>query len=134
MSIKQTWLISKLNFTKFKNFYHLKGTNFVGEPPFVIFRKSLKTAGRFATNWKYLIDIDTYFMVLQQRACLELKSKLGSFRASSNSWTYSRLDQQLKEERAFLNHISNSSKLVNIGLYFISIRPLARKLNIKISK
>jgi glycosyltransferase involved in cell wall biosynthesis len=120
---------------KFINKYHIQGNNFVGEPSFVIFDTPvLKKIGGFSKDWKYLIDMDTYIKVLNYGIYIKNHASLGVFRISSNSWSSTLISKQIFEEKKFLNHISNNSKKVYFGLFFINIRSFLRRLYFKIAQ
>ena len=64
------------------------GTNYFGEPSFVLFRtKILKLESGFDSDWKYLIDVESYISVLSRGDLVNVDRNLGSFRISSESWS-----------------------------------------------
>ena len=64
------------------------GTNFFGEPSFVLFRTNiLKKVNGFDNGWKYLIDVESYISVLCHGDLANVNSDLGAFRISSKSWS-----------------------------------------------
>lgn len=121
--------------SQFINNYLFVGFNFVGEPSFTIYKtEPLKEVGGFSKSWNYLIDMDSYVKVLEKGDYIKILENLGTFRISPHSWSSTLADKQLKEEKEFLNHISNNSKKVYFGLFFINIRSFLRRLYFKIAR
>lgn len=124
---------SKLVINQVSSRYLMKGYNFIGEPSFVIYdTKALQKAGGFSNTWNYLIDLDSYFKVLNFGSFIKLAANLGIFRISKNSWSSQLLNNQLKEEYRFLIHTSNRKKRVIFGLVSITIRSLLRQIYFRI--
>lgn len=64
------------------------GTNLIGEPGGVLFRKNLADAiGRFDASIGYVIDLDYWFRLLLQGDAYYLPLPLVSFRVSEETWS-----------------------------------------------
>lgn len=123
----------KLNRNQVLNKYFNKGFNFIGEPSFVIYdTEALQKVGEFSKTWNYLIDLDSYFKVLNFGTFIKIKENLGVFRISKSSWSARLLNKQLKEEYKFLIHTSNKNKRIILGLASITLRSILRQIYFRI--
>ena len=65
-----------------------RGTNLVGEPGAVLFRKSLADQiGLFDASQPYVIDLDYWFRLLTHGSAYFISDHLSSFRVSNKSWS-----------------------------------------------
>ena len=65
-----------------------RGTNLIGEPGAVMFRKSLADKiGKFDGSISYIIDLDYWFRLLLHGDAYYIDAPLASFRVSSGSWS-----------------------------------------------
>jgi glycosyltransferase involved in cell wall biosynthesis len=64
------------------------GTNPLGEPSTVMFRRdALTAAGGFDPQWRYVIDLKAYVEVAKRYSIGLIREPLGVFRVSSTSWS-----------------------------------------------
>jgi glycosyltransferase involved in cell wall biosynthesis len=115
--------------------YVRSGTNFFGEPSFVLFRTSaLVDGGGFDNNWSYLIDTSSYFNSLKFGDLISTGENLGSFRVSSTSWSSNLATTQLSESLEFIEYVFKLSEIKMrsyekyMGISMASIRTLLRKV------
>ena len=115
--------------------YVRSGTNFFGEPSFVLFRtRALVEGGGFDNNWSYLIDTSSYFNSLKFGDLISTGENLGSFRVSSTSWSSNLATTQLSESLEFIEYVFRLSEIKMrsyekyMGISMASIRTLLRKV------
>jgi hypothetical protein len=76
------------------------GTNPLGEPSTVMFRRSaLAEAGGFDPNWRYVIDLKAYVGIAKRYQIALIREPIGVFRVSSSSWSAALARQQSTETR-----------------------------------
>jgi glycosyltransferase involved in cell wall biosynthesis len=76
------------------------GTNPLGEPSTVMFRrKALTAAGGFDPKWRYVIDLNSYVEVAKRYKIALIREPLGVFRVSSSSWSAALARGQSEETR-----------------------------------
>ena len=116
----------------------LTGTNFFGEPSFVLFRTdALKLSGGFNPDWSYLIDVISYLEVLRTGNLQYVAKNLGSFRVSKSSWSASLTRQQQSETIKALQYAAViAPNKVNyfaqqVGIFRAVLTSQARKLAFK---
>jgi hypothetical protein len=64
------------------------GTNPLGEPSTVLFRRdALTAAGGFDPEWRYVIDLKAYVEVAKRYGIGLIREPIGVFRVSSTSWS-----------------------------------------------
>lgn len=81
-----------------------RGTNLVGEPGAVMFRRSLSQGiGAFCGDIGYVIDLDYWFRLLDHGDAYYFAEPLASFRVSSGSWSVAIGKRQGAEFRRFLH-------------------------------
>ena len=97
----------------------ISGTNFIGEPSFVTFRKS-KSAGIWNSEFGYAIELDFYLRSIQIGKALWVPMDAGSFGVTMNSGTYSLLERQLQD---VVGWITNT--------HFVSAPPVGNLRNIE---
>lgn len=69
---------------------YLSGTNILGEPHTILFRRdALLSAMPWRGERPYLLDIDSYAVVLEESDCrlFARKESVGAFRVSTSSWS-----------------------------------------------
>ncbi len=65
-----------------------RGTNLIGEPGAVLFRKSLaERVGGFDATYPYVIDLDYWFRLLRHGDAYYFREPLAGFRVSGASWS-----------------------------------------------
>ena len=91
------------------------GTNPIGEPGAVLFRRAAaQAAGAFNGERPFVIDIDYWLRLLRHGDAAYLNEALASFRVSPGSQSVRMASRQAAEFRAFLDHLATS------GLYPLS--------------
>ena len=76
------------------------GTNPLGEPSTVMFRRSaLTSAGGFDPNWRYVIDLKAYVEIAKRYKVALIREPIGVFRVSSSSWSAALAKRQSAETR-----------------------------------
>lgn len=84
-----------------------RGTNLIGEPGGVLFRKSLADAvGEFDASIAYLIDLDYWFRLLMHGQAFYVAERLVSFRVSSGSWSVSFGNKQREDFQRFIAKVA----------------------------
>ncbi len=79
-----------------------RGTNLVGEPGAVMFRKSLADrVGSFDATNPYVIDLDYWFRLLALGDAHYCPERLAGFRVSDASWSVAIGAQQARDFRRF---------------------------------
>jgi glycosyltransferase involved in cell wall biosynthesis len=82
------------------------GTNPIGEPGAVLFRRSsAQRAGRFDGTLPFVIDLDYWLRLLEFGDALYLPETLSSFRVSDQSHSVSLGSRQTREFSAFLENL-----------------------------
>jgi len=83
------------------------GTNLIGEPGSVLFRRDLAVdVGPFDASVPYVIDLDYWFRLLLRGDGYYLPDKLASFRVYTGSWSVAIGGKQSEEFRRFVKRIS----------------------------
>lgn len=76
------------------------GTNPLGEPPSVMFRRAaLDAAGGFNSRWRYMLDVALYIEIAKEYDIGLIHEPLGMFRVSSTSWSAQLARSQAAEAR-----------------------------------
>jgi len=84
-----------------------RGTNLIGEPGGVLFRKSLThEIGGFDAGIGYVIDLDYWFRLLMRGDAYYVPERLVSFRVSSGSWSVATGNRQSDDFRRFIAKVS----------------------------
>lgn len=92
------------------------GTNLIGEPGSVLFRRSLSVrAGVFDANIPYIIDLDYWIRLLTHGSAYYMERPVSTFRVSSGSWSVAIGSRQSAEYIRFITKLSNQT-LWGIGL------------------
>jgi glycosyltransferase involved in cell wall biosynthesis len=89
-----------------------RGTNLIGEPGAVLFRKSLADrVGHFDATNPYVIDLDYWFRLLAHGDAYYCDEDLASFRVSAQSWSVAIGKGQSQEFHEFVARISTKQTL-----------------------
>ena len=103
------------------------GTNLVGEPGAVLFRRNLsRQVGGFNGEIGYVIDLDYWFRLLEHGDAYFLAAPLASFRVSSCSWSVAIGKRQGSEFRRFLRRAGASGADLLAGSVMSSLNNVAR--------
>ena len=88
-----------------------RGTNLVGEPGAVLFRKALADqVGPFDAQQPYLIDLDYWLRLLKFGDASYSPEPLASFRVSASQWSVALVGQQGSDfRRCLARHTSQDS-------------------------
>lgn len=93
-----------------------RGTNLVGEPGAVLFRRSLsQRIGGFCGDIGYVIDLDYWLRLLAHGDAYFIAEPLVSFRISAGSWSVAIGKRQGAEFRRFLHKIGASGMDLMLG-------------------
>lgn len=85
-----------------------RGTNLLGEPGAVLFRKSLADrVGAFDATNPYVIDLDYWFRLLAHGSAYYFEESLASFRVSGSSWSVAIGGRQSADFREFVERMTN---------------------------
>ena len=88
------------------------GTNPLGEPSITMMRrKAWAGAGGFRAEWKYVIDLATYFAITASTDIAILDETLGSFRVSTTAWSGVLQKSQAAEARRFFRYVADAEQL-----------------------
>lgn len=86
-----------------------RGTNLIGEPGSVLFRRKLASAtGDFDARIAYVLDLDYWFRLLQQGDAYYLAENLCSFRVSRGQWSVAIGARQSTDYRRFIHKIAGN--------------------------
>lgn len=103
------------------------GTNLIGEPGAVLFRRSLSgRVGGFNGEIGYVIDLDYWFRLLAYGDAYFLAEPLASFRVSAGSWSVAIGQRQGREFRRFLHKAGASSADLALGSIMAWANNIAR--------
>lgn len=84
-----------------------RGTNLLGEPGAVLFRKELADrVGAFDATNPYVIDLDYWFRLLAHGSAYYIEQALASFRVSGSSWSVAIGGRQSADFREFVERMS----------------------------
>lgn len=105
------------------------GTNLIGEPGSVMFRKSLALqVGPFDSTYGYVIDLDYWFRLLLQGDAYYFPEPLVAFRVSSGSWSVAIGKSQSVEFCQFVSRIS-LNRAHMISRFDVAVCRLMAKIN-----
>lgn len=80
-----------------------RGTNVIGEPGAVLFRRSLaRRVGRFDAQQGFVIDLDYWFRLLAHGDAWYIDEPVSSFRVSAGSWSVAIGRQQSRQYADFI--------------------------------
>jgi len=108
------------------------GTNLLGEPAAVLFRRSaIEKAGVWSDAFPYLVDLEMYFRVLAQGDLFAIQAPLAAFRTHRASWSSRVRSSQGPQARALIRAWSSNgsgvSKRARVeGQVRASLLPYAR--------
>lgn len=89
-----------------------RGTNLLGEPGALLFRKSLADKiGAFDATNPYVIDLDYWFRLMAHGDAYFCADTLASFRVSPQSWSVAIGHGQSNDFRNFVSRVSASGKI-----------------------
>lgn len=89
-----------------------RGTNLIGEPGAVLFRKALADKiGAFDATNPYVIDLDYWFRLLAYGDAYFCAEPLASFRVSGGSWSVAIGTDQSKDFRNFVSRFASHGVL-----------------------
>jgi len=92
------------------------GTNMVGEPGAVLFRKALSDQiGPFNGIQGYVIDLDYWIRLLAHGDAWYIPEPVSTFRISAGSWSVAIGTSQAREYRAFLNRMRAAGLIAPSG-------------------
>jgi glycosyltransferase involved in cell wall biosynthesis len=79
------------------------GTNVIGEPGAVMFRRSLaQQIGPFSARYPYVVDLDYWVRLLQHGAAWQQSAVRASFRVWAGSWSVALLRQHRQDFECFV--------------------------------
>ncbi|WP_421692933.1 glycosyltransferase family 2 protein [Aestuariivirga sp.] len=111
------------------------GTNPIGEPGAVLFRRSAaRAAGAFNGELPFVIDIDYWLRLLRFGDALYMPDALASFRLSRGSHSVQMARRQADEFRLFLSHLAESGHYglrwsdLKLGGYTATLNGVARAI------
>ena len=111
------------------------GTNLVGEPGSVLFRRELaQKVGHFDGSISYIIDLDYWFRLLLKGDAYYLSEPLSAFRVSPGSWSVAIGIGQSADFRLFMDRVSQNPSYgarrldIVVGRRMASINKLMRLL------
>jgi glycosyltransferase involved in cell wall biosynthesis len=85
-----------------------RGTNLIGEPGSVLFRRQLaNSVGLFDASIPYVLDLDYWFRLLLKGDSYYLPEALASFRISRGSWSVAIGSKQSIDYRRFIEKIAS---------------------------
>jgi glycosyltransferase involved in cell wall biosynthesis len=85
-----------------------RGTNLIGEPGSVLFRRQLaNSVGLFDASIPYVLDLDYWFRLLLKGDSYYLPEALTSFRVSRGSWSVAIGSKQSIDYRRFIGKIAS---------------------------
>jgi len=104
-----------------------RGTNLIGEPGAVMFRKSLaESVGRFDGSLPYVIDLDYWFRLLATGNAYGLRAPLASFRVSSGSWSVAIGSRQSRDFSMFVDKFMQRQSSGITGCDVVSGKAMAK--------
>lgn len=105
------------------------GTNLIGEPGGVLFRKQLADQiGKFDATIPYVVDLDYWVRLLAYGDAYYLDKPVSAFRVSGGSWSVSVGARQSKEYQEFIDKVGKQA-VWQIGVCDRSFGYLMARLN-----
>lgn len=105
------------------------GTNLVGEPGAVMFRKELAAVvGCFDGSFSYVIDLDYWIRLLYHGDAYYLHEPLVAFRISRGSWSFSISAKQGAQFRGLMKNVSLRQRF-GVGLADLTAGSLMSRAN-----
>ena len=106
-----------------------KGTNVIGEPGAVLFRRSLaKHIGLFNSIQPYVIDFDYWLRLLAHGDGWYMEKPVSAFRVSSSSWSVAIGARQSRQFADFLDRVQQAG-LISASRWDLAIGKLKARLN-----
>jgi len=103
------------------------GTNLIGEPGSVLFRRELAMkTGPFDGSISYIIDLDYWFRLLLQGDGYYIPDTLTAFRVSPGSWSVAIGDRQSVDFRKFITKVARNPHYVTNYIDIITGNIMAR--------
>ena len=109
------------------------GTNLLGEPASVLFRREFLSYPLFDRNWHYTMDLDLYFRVLDSGSAVVDQRVVAYFRISAHQLSAKLAGQQARETRDFFANLAQTypGTLSRVDLGVASVRSFAISLGRK---
>ena len=105
------------------------GTNLLGEPGALLFRKSLaETIGGFDGSFSYIIDLDYWFRLLLKGNAYYINQPLASFRVALGSWSIDIGTNQSRDFCQFMNRCLQNPAY-SLGIFDTLLGRLMAKIN-----
>jgi glycosyltransferase involved in cell wall biosynthesis len=109
-------VISGINVKKMSVFF---GTNLVGEPAGVLFRKETsKKVGKFSAKFPYVIDLDYWFRLLNFGNAFYINKPLAFFRISPYSTSVALQNKQQNDFKEFVSLAIKDLNLPSARIYY----------------
>jgi glycosyltransferase involved in cell wall biosynthesis len=106
-----------------------RGTNLIGEPGTVLFRRSLAVRiGRFDSAQPYVIDLDYWLRLLAHGDAWYLEQPVSAFRVSGSSWSVAIGARQSRQFADFLDRAQRTG-LISVSRWDVAIGKMQAKLN-----
>lgn len=104
-----------------------RGTNVIGEPGGVMFRRSLaRLAGKFDASIGYVLDLDYWVRLLLHGDAYYLARPLASFRVSGGSWSVRIGARQSVEYQRFIHKLMADPRYSATGLDVLRGKMMAK--------
>lgn len=88
-----------------------RGTNLIGEPGSVLFRRSLASkVGQFDASIPYIVDLDYWVRLLEHGSAHYLATPVATFRVSPGSWSVAIGSSQSEEVRRFIARLDQNPR------------------------
>jgi len=106
-----------------------KGTNVIGEPGAVLFRRSLaEQVGQFNSAQPYMIDLDYWLRLLAHGDAWYMDQPVSAFRVSSSSWSVAIGARQSRQFADFLDRVQQAG-LISASRWDVAIGKMKARLN-----
>ena len=106
-----------------------KGTNVIGEPGAVLFRRSLtERVGPFNSEQPYVIDLDYWLRLLAHGDAWYMEQPVSAFRVSNGSWSIAIGVRQSRQFADFLDRVQRAG-LISPSRWDIAVGKIKAKLN-----
>jgi glycosyltransferase involved in cell wall biosynthesis len=107
----------------------LCGTNIIGEPGSVMFKKSIsERTGVFDDSFGYVIDLDYWVRMLLSGDLYTISDTLCAFRISANSWSTNIRQKQATDFKGFIDKLYKD-KTYNISIFEYLVGNVMVKVN-----
>jgi glycosyltransferase involved in cell wall biosynthesis len=104
-----------------------RGTNVIGEPGSVMFRKQLvASAGRFDASIPYVLDLDYWVKLLGHGDAYYFNEALASFRVSGGSWSVRIGARQSQEYQLFISKLSANPAFTTTRLDILAGKTMSK--------